>query len=209
MRSVYDALPFIKVRLGWCRLRLEGRRAAAEGRQAGRHMQAAASQRVEAGAGSRGSGPRVPAHLLDARPCPPACRSLHLRPPPLPQARGLRSVELPNPLNLGFDYHAFLVVSRGCWSLRCRRCHSWRRWRDDAGAVAAQGAPGCAPAGARGHHRLMPALPCAPSASPPRHRQVLLALYPFLWFRLYAFLFSQRRRKLAPAPAAAAGKKRA
>ncbi|KAL4859657.1 Very-long-chain (3R)-3-hydroxyacyl-CoA dehydratase 2 [Chlorella vulgaris] len=37
--------------------------------------------------------------------------------------------------------------------------------------------------------------------------KVLLCLYPFLWFRLYSFLFSQRRKKLQPT-ATAAGKKR-
>ncbi|PRW58097.1 hypothetical protein C2E21_2722 [Chlorella sorokiniana] len=36
---------------------------------------------------------------------------------------------------------------------------------------------------------------------------VLLCLYPFLWFRLYAFLFRQRRKKLG-APAAVAGSKK-
>jgi hypothetical protein len=32
-----------------------------------------------------------------------------------------------------------------------------------------------------------------------------LVAYPFLWFRLYSFLFRQRRKKLQPA--AAAGRK--
>eukprot|EP00887_Chlorella_sp_A99_P005245 scaffold1.g5245.t1 len=54
------------------------------------------------------------------------------------KARRLHTVSLPNALNIGFDYHLFLVV--------------------------------------------------------------LLALYPFLWFRLYSFLFGQRRKKLGPAP---------
>ncbi len=37
--------------------------------------------------------------------------------------------------------------------------------------------------------------------------QVLLCLYPFLWFRLYSFLFRQRRKRLG-APAGAAGSKK-
>lgn len=55
-----------------------------------------------------------------------------------------------------------------------------------------------------------------PACQPKRHSglvrfpllpQVLLCLYPFLWFRLYSFLFRQRRKKLQPT-AAAARKKR-
>ena len=44
----------------------------------------------------------------------------------------------------------------------------------------------------RSNHHLAPA-PHAPA-------QVLLALYPFLWFQLYAFLFKQRRKKLGGGP---------
>ena len=37
---------------------------------------------------------------------------------------------------------------------------------------------------------------------------MLLCLYPFLWFRLYAFLFRQRHKKLGAAAGAAGSKKR-
>ena len=39
--------------------------------------------------------------------------------------------------------------------------------------------------------------PAAPPPSPANALQVLLCVYPLLWFQLYSFLFGQRRKKLS------------
>jgi hypothetical protein len=117
--------------------------------------------------------------------------------------RRLRSVALPNAANLEFSYHSFLVVRMGVGGLdlRCKvvccgpllllcvdREEAPRAWPPACQAHP----PGLQPCSTLLH-------PCAPPLLP----QALLCVYPFLWFRLYSFLFRQRAKKVGPAAAEA------